>query len=186
VGQTNNGAVTEGAMFANFGQSEVTETSANATGNNANITNTDGTLQVSANQNNQSFVHAESVETSFLYGGATVDAEGVGNSVVAANVGPSVGLDNVQLNGAAGVESSASFQGDTGFGHLGQLQRRWQRRDRFACSACGGVMNVQNSQTNLGDVSSTSSIGLTGSARSVRGSATAVGNTATFYVSQPN
>ena len=186
VGQNNSGAVTEGAMFANFGQSEVTQTSATATGNNASISNTDGSLQASTNQENDSFVHAQSVETSYLYGGATVDAQGVGNSVVATNVGPSLGLDNVQFNGSAGVESSASFQGDTGYDTSVNSSAAGNSATGFACSACGGVMSVQNTQTNLGDVSSTSSVGLTGSDRSVRGSATAVGNTATFYTSEPN
>jgi hypothetical protein len=186
VGQGNSGAVTEGAMFANFGQSEITSTSASATGNNASVTNTDGTLQVSTNQDNQSFIHAESVETSYLYGGASVDAEAVGNSDVAANVGPSIGLDNVQLNGAQGVESSASFQGNTGYDSSVNASAVGNSVTGFACSACGGVMNVENSQTNLGDVAASSSIGLTGTSRSTRGSATAVGNNATFYVSSPN
>jgi hypothetical protein len=186
VGQGNFGAVTEGAVFANFGQSEITDTSATATGNNSSVTNSDGALQVAANQNNQSFIHAESVESSYLYGGASVDAEATGNSDVAANVGPSIGLDNVQLNGAEGVESSASFQGNNGYDTSVNATAAGNAATGFACSACGGVMNVENSQTNLGDVAASSSIGLTGSARSVRGSATAVGNTATFYVSQPN
>ena len=186
VGQNNSGLVTEGAVSANFGQSEISQTSATATGNNASISNTDGTLQASVNQENESFVHAQAVETSFAYGGATVDAQGVGNSAVAANVGPSLALDNVQFNGSAGVESSASFQGDTGYDSQVNSSAAGNSVTGFACSACGGVMNVQNTQTNNGDVSSTSSIGLTGSARSVRGSATAVGNAATFYTSSPN
>ncbi|HEY2709486.1 MAG TPA: holdfast anchor protein HfaD [Caulobacteraceae bacterium] len=186
VNQVNNGAITQGAIFANFGQSEITDTSALATGNNANITNTQGSLTVAANQDNESFVHAQAVDTSFAYGGATVDAEGVGNSVVAANAGPNVVLNNVQLNGVGGVESSATFQGDNGFDAFVNSSATGNAVTGFACSSCGGVMSVQNSQTNLGDVNSTSSVGLTNSARSVRGVATAVGNTATFYVSSPS
>ena len=106
--------------------------------------------------------------------------------MVAANAGPSTALNNTQLNGAFGVESTASFQGGTGYDAFVSSSATGNAVTGFACSACGGVMNVANSQTNLGDVSSSTSIGLTGSARSVRGTATAVGNTATFYVSQPN
>jgi len=186
VTQTNTGAVTQGAMFANFGQSEVTDTSSVATGNNANISNTEGSLNVTTNQDNESFVHAQSVETSFDWGGATVDAEAVGNSVVAANVGPSTALDNTQVNGAQGVESSASFGGDTGFDAFVNSSATGNSVTGFACSACGGVMNINNSQTNFGDAAASTSIGLTGGARSVQGVATAVGNTATFYVSKPN
>jgi hypothetical protein len=186
VMQTNTGAVTQGAMFANFGQSEVTATSAAATGDSANIANTEGSLAVSANQDNQSFVHAEAVGTSFGFGAATVSADGVGNSVVAANVGPSLALDNVQLNGAQGVESSASFQGDSGFDASVSASATGNAVTGFACSACGGVMNVTNSQTNLGDAAASTQIGLTGSARSVRGVATAMGNTATFFTASPH
>jgi hypothetical protein len=186
VTQTNTGAVTQGAVFANFGQSEVTDTSSVATGNNANITNTEGGLAVTTSQDNESFVHAETVETSFEWGGATVTAEAVGNSAVAANVGPSLALNNTQLNGAQGVESSASFQGDSGFDAFVSSSATGNAVTGFACSACGGVMNVTNSQTNLGDAAASTQIGLTGSARSVTGVATAVGNTATFYVSAPH
>jgi hypothetical protein len=186
VNQTNTGQVTQGAMFANFGQSEVTATSAIAAGNNANITNTEGDLIVSSAQDNQSFVHGQAVETSFEYGGAAVSAEAVGNSMVAGEAGPSLALSNVQLNGVAGVESSASFEGNTGFDASVNATATGNAAAGFACSVCGGVVNVANSQTNLGDVGASTQLGVTGSARSVRGVATAVGNTASFYVSQPN
>jgi hypothetical protein len=186
VSQTNTGAVTQGAVFANFGQSEITDTSAVATGNSATVTNTEGGLAVTTSQDNESFVHGQSVETSFDWGGATVSAEAVGNSAVAANVGPSLALNNTQLNGAQGVESSASFQGDTGFDAAVSSSAIGNSVTGFACSACGGVMNVTNNQTNLGDAAASTQIGLTGSARSVSGAATAVGNSATFFVSSPH
>jgi hypothetical protein len=180
VTQANTGAVTQGALFVNLGQSGLTATSAAASGDNATVVNTGGSLAVSANQDNQSFVHAEAVETSFAYGGATVDAAGVGNSVVAANVGPGLALDNVQLNGAQGVESSASFQGAGGSDASVSAAASGNSVTGFACSSCGGVMNVANSQTNFGDAAASSQIGPTGAARSVHGVATAAGNTATF------
>ena len=183
--QTNNGAVTQGAMFANFGQSQNTSTTATAAGDNANITNTQGSLAVTANQDNEGFVRAQSVDTSFAFGGSSVSADAIGNSVVAANAGPSVSLDNVQLNGVGGVESVASFNGDNGFDAFVSSSATGNAVTSFACSQCGGVMTVTNSQNNQGDVASSSQIGVTTSARSVRGVATAVGNTATFYVSQP-
>jgi hypothetical protein len=186
VSQTNNAPVVQGAMFANFGQSEITSTSATASGNNANITNTEGALTVSANQDNEAYVRAQAVETSFQWGGASVDAEAVGNATVAGNAGPATTLDNVQLNGVGGVQSVASFGGDTGFDAFVSSSATGNAATGFACSTCGGTMNVQNTQTNLGDVSSSTDIALTGDARSVRGVATAVGNTATFYVSNPH
>lgn len=186
VRQTNNGDVTEAAMFVNLGQAEVAATSAVASGNNSNITNTEGTLTVDQAQDNQSFVHAESVETAFDYGGVSASAEAVGNSAIAANVGPSLTLNNDQVNGPAGVEATASFEGNNGFDAAVTASATGNAITGFACSACGGVMNVNSSQINQGDVAASTQIGLTGGARSVRGVATAVGNTATFYTSNPN
>jgi hypothetical protein len=186
VNQTNTGAVTQAAIFANFGQSEVTSTSATASGNNTNITNTEGSLAVTATQDNESYVRAQAVDTSFAFGGASVSAEAVGNSTVAGNAGADVSLSNVQLEGVGGVQSIASFQGDNGSDAFVSSSASGNAVTGFACSQCGGAMNVTNSQTNLGDVSSSSDIGLTTSGRSVRGVATAVGNTATFYVTTPH
>lgn len=180
VNQSNTGAVTQGAMFANFGQSESTDTSAVGTGNSASISNTEGGLQVVTAQDNELFVHGQAVETSYAWGSATVDGEATGNSAIANNVGAGLSLNNSQLNGAQGVESSASFQGNSGFDAL-VTSSAIGNSVTGACSACGGVMNVTNNQTNQGDAAASTAIGLTGSARSVRGVATAAGNSATFY-----
>jgi hypothetical protein len=185
VTQTNDGAITQGTEFVNLGSSEVTNTSATATGNNISATNTQGPLSVSDNQDNESYVRAQSVETSFAFGGANVSAYGVGNSVMAGNQGPSTVLNNVQVNGAGGVESIASFGGDNGFDAFVSSTAIGNSATGFACSSCGGVMNVTNSQTNNGDASATASVALTNGARSVRSTATAVGNSGTFYVSTP-
>jgi len=186
--QTNTGAVTQGTMFVNLGTSEVTSTNATATGNNVDATNTQGALNVADNQNNQSYVRAQAVETSFDYGGATVSAYGVGNSVMAGNIGPSVALDNVQLNGTGGVQSIASFSssGNVGFDAFVSSTATGNAATAFACSTCGGVMTIGNSQTNLGDVGATGQVSLTNGARSVRSTVTAVGNTGSFYVSSPS
>jgi hypothetical protein len=186
VNQTDTGGVTQGAMFVNLGNAEVSSTSAVATGNDIDASNTQGALNVTDSQTNQSFVNAQAVETSFEFGGATVQAEGVGNTVVAANLGPSVALDNTQVNGPSGVQATASFEGNNGFDVAVSANATGNSATGFACSQCGGVMNVYNSQSNAGGVSASTSVGITASARSVAGVATAVGNTATFFVSQPH
>ncbi len=56
----------------------------------------------------------------------------------------------------------------------------------YGCSTCHSKMTVTNRQTNSTDVSATSSVAMTSNNRAVNGVATAVGNTATFYVSQPD
>jgi hypothetical protein len=186
VNQTNTGGETQATMFVNLGNAEVSSTSAVATGNDIDASNTEQALFVTDDQNNQSFVNAQAVETSFEFGGATVEAEAVGNTAVAANIGPVLGFDNTQVNGASSVQASASFQGNNGFDVAASSSATGNSATGFACSQCGGVMNVYNSQSNAGGVSATTQVGLTGEARSVTGVATATGNTATFYVSTPH
>ena len=93
----------------------------------------------------------------------------------------------MQVNGAGGVQSIASFSssGNVGFDAFLSSTATGNAATAFACSACGGVMSIQNSQTNLGDVGATGQISLTNGARSVRSTVTAVGNTGSFYVSSP-
>ena len=187
--QSDTGDVTQAANFVNLGNNEVTNTSATATGNNISASNTSGPLSVTDNQNNGSFVNAIAVETSYEYGGSTVSAYGVGNSVEAATGGPPPPGNIVQVNVDGRVRSrapasvraaapaSTRSSSSTAVGNSAS---------GFACSASGGVMNIQNSQTNNGDVGATASIGLAAGSRSARSTATAIGNTATFYVSSPN
>jgi hypothetical protein len=186
VTQTNTGAVTQGAMFVNLGAAELSSTSATAAGNDIDAGNTQGPLYVTDSQNNQSFVNAQAVETSYEFGAATVQAESVGNTMVAANIGGVVGVDNTQVNGVAGVEASASFQGNSGYDVAVSSSATGNSATGFACSQCGGVLNASNSQSNAGGVSATTEVGITGGARTVGGVATAVGNTASYYVSTPH
>ncbi len=185
VTQRNTGALVQGAQFTNLGNSQDTNTSATATANNFNATNEQGAFTVGVDQGNDAFVHAQSVETSFEFGGATVSAYGVGNSTFAGNAGPSINLTNTQVNGAGGVESTASFTGDNGFDAFTSATAMGNAATGYACSTCGGVMSVHNSQTNNGDAAATATTSITTSARSVRGTSTAVGNNASFYVTQP-
>jgi hypothetical protein len=186
VSQSNTGALVQGAQFTNLGNSQNTNTSATASGNNLNVTNENGPLAVSASQDNEAFVRAQAVETSFEFGGAATSAYGVGNSTLVGNLGPSMALNNVQVNGSGGVESVASFTGNDGFDSFVSSTAMGNAVTGFACSTCNGVINVNNSQTNNGDAGATSSASFTAGARSVRATTTAVGNNATFFVTQPH
>ncbi|HEY3798351.1 MAG TPA: holdfast anchor protein HfaD [Caulobacteraceae bacterium] len=185
--QDNEAQLTQGTMFVNLGNSEITDTSATATGNDINITNADGSLNVIDDQTNNSFVNAQAVETSYQYGGATVNADAVGNAAFAGNQGPVTSINNTQLNGSFGVESQATFNsaGSPGYDAFVSSTATGNSVTGFACSLCGGVINATNSQTNQGDVSAFSQIGVA-NGRSVRGTANAAGNTASFYVSSPS
>jgi len=57
--------------------------------------------------------------------------------------------------------------------------------DTIACSDCEGSVKVSNRQRNSADVGATATTSV-GSARSVNGVASAVGNSASYYVSRPS
>jgi hypothetical protein len=186
VSQTNTGDIVRGTEFTAFGNSQNTVTAATATANNANITNEGASLDVVTDQSNAAYVRAQGEESSYEFGGASVSAYGVGNTVLAGNLGPTVSLDNTQFNDVGGVESVASFTGDHGYDAFVASTAMGNAATGFACSDCLGGISVNNQQTNAGDVSATGSLSLTGSARSVRATTTAVGNSGSFYVTQPH
>ena len=183
VNQSDTGPVTQGAIFVNLGSSQSSATEADATGNSLSVTNSGGGLSLNATQNSDSFVHAQAVETSFAFGSTTVSANGVGNSTIAENSGPGLALTNQQMASPQGVEVSASFEGDNG--QDVQVAANAAGNTVTGIGGFGSPLTASNTQTNLGDVTSTSQIGITTSGRSVRGTAAAVGNAATFYTSSP-
>ncbi len=94
-------------------------------------------------------------------------------------------MNNTQTN-SGGVEVIASSGGSSGYDLASSATAMGNAVTGYACSACGGVMSVGNSQTNAADLSARSGISFDGAARSATSTATAVGNTATFYVSKPS
>jgi hypothetical protein len=185
VTQSQTGDVLRATQFTNLGTSQNTVTSATATGNNLSATNELGGFAVTDRQDNESYVRAQAVETSYEFGGATVSAYGVGNSTLAGNAGPSLVLNNTQVNGTGGVEAFSVFQGNSGYDATSSATAMGNAVTGYACSQCNGVMNVTNSQTNAGDVGATAQLTVGGAGRSARGVATSVGNNATFYVTKP-
>jgi hypothetical protein len=193
--QTASGPLVQAGNFANVGNGQTIEGDATATANNVAISNQGGALVVNNTQTNSSgdpanptFVFADSVASGFEFGSGQATADGVGNSVLAGNQGPSTELNNVQVNNS-GIEANASFTGDNGFDATSSATAMGNAAIGFACSQCGGVINVTNSQTTSGGgveaFSSTTTNNTTGSNRSTTGISTAVGNSATFYVSKP-
>jgi hypothetical protein len=190
VTQTANGDLVQAAGFINVGEGQTVQGDATATANNVAVINDTGPLVVANNQENDTnFTHAQSVATDFQFGTGQATALGVGNSVLAGNQGPSTELDNTQVN-TGGIQAQASFTGDNGFDATSSATAMGNAAIGYACSQCGGVISVNNSQvTSGGGVEADSSTTLTntaGSARSATGVATAVGNSATFYVSRPS
>jgi hypothetical protein len=188
--QVANGDLVQAAGFINVGEGQTVQGDATATANNVAVINTGGPLVVANNQENDTnFTHAQSVATDFQFGTGQATALGVGNSVLAGNQGPSTELDNTQVN-TGGIQAQASFTGDNGFDATSSATAMGNAAIGYACSQCGGVISITNSQVTSGggvEADSTTSITNTqGSARSATGVATAVGNSATFYVSRPS
>jgi len=183
--QTNTGTLTQAGEYAYFGNAQAPQTAATASDNNISLTGQSGALTVVAKQSNGAYTQAETILSSYEFGGAQASAYAAGNSVLAANAGPYTSLDTTQTN-TGGVVASSSFIGNNGYDATSSATAMGNAATGFACSSCGGVISVNNSQISSGGVSATSSIELSSTSRSTTGTSTAVGNNATFYVSKPS
>lgn len=184
--QSNSGPLVQASKFTAYGNSNLTTTSTVATGNQTATINQGSLLDLDNVQSNAAYVRAQSEETSYQFGGATVDATATGNSVLAGNYGPEVVLNNDQFNGAGGVEAIGSFQGQDGYDATVRANAIGNDATAYACSLCTGSVNVNSRQVNQGDVAASATLTTGGSSRSLYGVSTAVGNNASFYVSRPN
>lgn len=183
--QNNEASLVQAAQFTAFGNAYVTHTSATASGNNLSAGNEGALLDVSALQQNQAYVRAQSESSGYQFGAGTATAYGVGNSLLAGQLGEEVVLDVEQLNIAGGVEAIAAYTGHDGYDASASAMAMGNASTGYVCADCNGRMNVNNRQTNDADVAATGTVTVTGSARSAIGSAHAVGNTASYYVSRP-
>ena len=184
--QSMTGPRTQAAEFVYLGNAQTPLAAATASDNNISLNNQSGALNVVDSQTNTSYTRAQAVLSSYEFGSAQATAYGVGNSVLAANVGPYMSLDNTQTNSGGGIEVIASFAGNNGYDGASSATAMGNAATGFACSDCGGVISVNNTQVNSAGVSATSTIDIAASNRTVNANATAVGNTATFYVSKPS
>lgn len=189
ITQGSTGANVTAGQFLDAGTVQTAAGEATATANNISASNESGDLNVTDNQTNSSFTQADSVVTAYEYGTGDSVAQGVGNAMMAANVGPSTEVSNTQ-NNSAGIEVSSSFTGgNTGgasYDSAVSASAIGNAATGFSCTDCGGAITVNNSQTNSGGVGASTTVTLTGSTRSVSSTATAVGNNATYYASKPS
>jgi len=182
--QTMTGERTQAATFVGAANAWEMQGSAAAVANNVAVTNEDGALEVTTDQTNLGYVRGEAVVDTFDFGLGSAQAMGVGNSVLAGNAGQYVNIDNSQFN-SGGVEVISSFNGDTGYDAYSSATAVGNAITGYACSECQGTLVANSFQTNNSAVSATSTMSITGSGRSVIGTATAVGNTASFWVTSP-
>jgi hypothetical protein len=155
---------------------------ATSAGNSASIANQWGFAQIRGRQANSSEVSASTqVALGSWTGTAVSSAYGVGNATLATNVGSDLVADIAQEN-AGQVLASASFEGASH--HDGDAivasTALGNAFTGFVCSYCGEA-NVSGSvmQANAGNIVSTGTM-RADSAGSLLGSASAIGNSATF------
>lgn len=185
VDQNNTAPLTQAAQFTAFGNVQDANTSAAASGNNVNTVNEGHLLDVTARQSNQAYVRAQSASSAYQFGAGSASAYGVGNAIVAGDIGGELLLDTVQSNDGGGIEAVARFDGTEGYDASVSATAYGNSVMGYACSDCQGRLDVNNDQINNADVGAQSVVNVT-SGRSARGVANAVGNSATYYVSRPS
>ena len=157
---------------------------ARATANQTLLYNDGGSVVATTDQSNLSRVRASATVTSYDWGAAAAVAAGTGNEVVAGTNDVYLEIDNSQVN-SGGVEVSADFTGTNGYDAYVSADAVGNSVTGYVCSTCQGNLIATNAQTNSGPVSATATTTVRGTGRATASSASAVGNTATFYVSRP-
>lgn len=185
VNQNNIAANTQAGQFTAFGSSYLAATQATATGNNVSATNDGPILDVTSSQANSAYVRAQGESTSYLFSSGSASAQGVGNSLLAGDIGGELILDNTQFNDGGGIEAVASYAGTQGYDAQSSATAIGNSATGYACAECDGRIVASNRQTNTVDVGATSTTTIDGYARSAVGVATAVGNSGSFYSTRP-
>ncbi|HEY9219108.1 MAG TPA: holdfast anchor protein HfaD [Phenylobacterium sp.] len=183
--QNNVSQMVQASQFTAFGNGYVTQTSATATANNLSAGNQGPLLQAQMLQQNSAYVRAQAESSAYQFGSGTATAFGVGNTLLAGQLGQEVILDATQFNTGGGVEVIAAYTGQDGYDASSSAMAIGNAATGYVCSDCEGRMDIANRQTNDAEIGATSTTTVTGTARSVVGSAHAVGNTGSYYVTRP-
>lgn len=184
--QVSRGDIVQGSKFSAYGESYLTTTNANASANNLHSTNDGSEMTVTSLQSNSSYVRAQADGTSAAFSSSQTTAYGVGNSMLAGSFGPEVTISNTQENTGGGVEVTASFGGGTGYDASSTATAFGNAASGYACSSCTASLKAENYQINSAEIGATSRSTTTGPSRSVTGTASAVGNNASYYVTAPS
>lgn len=159
-----------------------------AAANSATIANEWGYAQIRGRQSSATSVTADTRVTLGQWDGtASVSAYGVGNATLATNVSSDMVLDIDQLN-TGGVDANAQFNAGSGAGGDVVLASTaiGNAVTGYVCSHCGdAALTATVNQVNGGNITSTGSISVNG-AGAIYGSASAIGNSATFITTQRN
>lgn len=153
---------------------------ATATANTAYTYNTGGFAELNTRQRNEGAVEAESYVTlETWYGVGSSHAYGVGNTADLVNISPDPYMTTYQTNNGD-VSSTAVFDGGAGEHVVASSMAVGNSTSGYACSTCYGVIDATNRQVNSGDVRASTRVYTERGAGLVIGSATAVGNSASY------
>ncbi|HMO43969.1 MAG TPA: holdfast anchor protein HfaD, partial [Phenylobacterium sp.] len=166
IDQANNAERVQASQFTAFGSAYMATTSATASGTNVNAYNEGGFLDVASQQTNTAYVRGQAVSSAYQFGAASSIAYGVGNSFLAGNSGWETVIDAVQLNDGGGVEVIAEFTGAEGYDASANATAIGNAATGYVCSDCEGRLTAVSQQVNNVGVSATSTVTVTGYARS--------------------
>ncbi|WP_162252080.1 holdfast anchor protein HfaD [Brevundimonas sp. Root1423] len=184
ITQRSTGDFVEAEASANAGNAWDLAGRARASGNQAILYNEGGSVVTESDQDNSAFIRASALTTAYDYGQAEAQARGVANEVSVGNNDIFVEIDNTQFN-SGGVDVTATFSGTNGYDVYVGAEAVGNSVTGYACAECQATLDATNTQTNSGNVSAVANTSVAGSGRAVITGATAVGNSASFYVSRP-
>lgn len=186
--QTSTGAQSQASTDVYQYQGYQVAAASTAAANSATINNEWGYAQIRGRQSSSTNVAADTRVTLGSWDGvASVSAYGVGNATLATNVGSDMVIDIDQVN-TGGVDANAQFNAGSGNGGdvVVASTAIGNAVTGYVCSQCGdAALSGKVNQVNGGNITSTGSISVNG-AGAIYGSASAVGNSATFIGSQRN
>jgi hypothetical protein len=167
-----------------------TDASGNATAsaNSIALDNQWGYLETDVLQNASSNVSANSEVTldDHFHGFGSAGAYGVGNQMLASNVGSDT-LMNVVQDNAGDIAANAAFSGEGGDSALASAAAYGNNVEGALCSQCDTnvpTLGANNTQTNAGDVSASALVN-SAFTNTAAASSTAIGNAATFSARGP-
>ena len=162
---------------------------ANASANSITVDNQWGYTETRVIQNASANVNANSEVTlgDHFDGFGSSGAFGVGNQMMASNVGSDMSMTTAQDN-AGDISANAAFTGAGGDSALASSAAYGNNVNGALCSQCdvNGVpsLSANNTQTNSGDVSSTARVN-SAYTNTAAASSTAIGNAATYAARGP-
>ncbi|HPA38927.1 MAG TPA: holdfast anchor protein HfaD [Phenylobacterium sp.] len=184
--QNNTAVLGQATQFTAFGQVQDGKTTATIAGNNVSAVNNGFVLNANVQQYNSAYQRAQAETSAYNFGAVAATASGVGNTALLGDIGGEIIIDASQINDVGGIDAVASTTGQDGYDGQATAVATGNAITGYACADCNGRLTANSSQVNGADVGATATTTMNGSVRSATGIATAVGNTATYYLSKPS